>query len=62
MGMSMGMDFENPMGMGMEMTFENGYECGYSYTRPESTPRPSLGLTFFFLKLIFPTSREEWSL
>ena len=44
MSMGMEIDFENPMGMGMNMrmTFENEYRCEYSYTRPESAPRPSL--------------------
>jgi len=42
----MGIGFENPMGMGVDMSmgmiFTNGYGCGYSYTCPESAPRPSL--------------------
>ena len=40
MGMTMGVNFENPMGMGMNMgmTFKNGYGCGYSYTRPTPIP------------------------
>jgi len=44
MAMGMGIDFENPMDMSVDMgmTFENRYECGYSYTRPELTPRLSL--------------------
>ena len=44
MGMGTGIDFENPMrmGVGMRMTFENGYECQYSYTRPEPASLPFL--------------------
>jgi len=47
MGIGMGIDFENSMGIGMNirMTFENGYECGYTYNRPESASRSSLSST-----------------
>ena len=40
MGMSMGIDFENPMGM--RMTCKNEYGCEYSNISPETAPRPSL--------------------
>ena len=54
MGMGTGIDFENPMGMdmGMGMTFENGYGCGYSYTRPEAVPHPSLTILHLYSKFV----------
>ena len=43
-GMSMRMDFENPIDIdvSMEMTFENEYECGYNFTHSIPTPCSSL--------------------